>query len=66
VALAQLFGRMIDLPDGFPMWTNDLRQEVERRGNPALPKQESAEHDALADARWVRDAYLWLESGPDG
>jgi hypothetical protein len=64
VAYAQLFGRMIDLPDGFPMWTNDLRQEVQRRGNPALPKQESAEHNALADARWVRDAYAWLAAQP--
>jgi hypothetical protein len=64
VAYAQLFGRMIDLPDGFPMWTNDLRQEVQRLGNPALPKQESAEHNALADARWVRDAYAWLAAQP--
>jgi hypothetical protein len=60
VALAQLWGPMIDLPPGVPMWTNDLKQEVERRGNPSLPKQESAEHNALADARWVRDAYVWL------
>jgi hypothetical protein len=60
VALAQLFGRMINLPNGVPMWTNDLKQEVERRGNPSLPEQESAEHHALADARWVRDAYAWL------
>jgi hypothetical protein len=64
VALAQLWGPMIDLPDGTPMWTNDLKQEVERRGNPELPKQESAEHNALADARWVRDAYLWLAEQP--
>jgi hypothetical protein len=64
VVLAQLFGKMIDLPDGVPMWTNDLKQEVHRRGNPELPKQESAEHDALADARWVRDAYAWLEARP--
>lgn len=60
VALAQLFGRMISLPKGVPMWTNDLKQECQRRGNPELPKQESAEHDALADARWVRDSYRWL------
>jgi hypothetical protein len=64
VALAQLWGPMIDLPPGVPMWTNDLKQEVERRGNPSLPKQESAEHDALADARWVRDAYAWLSEQP--
>lgn len=60
VVLAQLFGRMIDLPDGVPMWTNDLKQECYRLGDRGLPKQESAEHNALADARWVRDSYSWL------
>lgn len=57
VCYAQLFGKMIDLPKGFPMWTNDLKQEVERLGSPSLPKQEGAEHNALADARWVKQAY---------
>ncbi|WP_171108625.1 MULTISPECIES: 3'-5' exoribonuclease [unclassified Streptomyces] len=51
VALAQLFGRMIDLPEGVPMWTNDLRQECERLGNPELPAQIGGVHNALADAR---------------
>lgn len=60
VVLAQLFGRMIDLPDGVPMWTNDLKQEVARLGNPDLPKQEGDLHNALADARWVRDMYALL------
>lgn len=61
VALAQLFGRMIDLPDGVPMWTNDLKQEVARLGEPELPKQDGAEHNALADARWVKAAYESLQ-----
>jgi hypothetical protein len=51
VALAQLWGPMIRLPKGIPMWTNDLRQEVHRLGNPAVPEQPCAVHDALADAR---------------
>lgn len=51
VALAQLWGRMIGLPKGIPMWTNDLRQEAERLGNPDLPQQDVGEHNALADAR---------------
>ncbi len=51
VALAQLFGRMIDLPDGMPMWTNDLKQECERLGNPRVPGQASGQHNALEDAR---------------
>ncbi|WP_432137622.1 3'-5' exoribonuclease domain-containing protein [Streptomyces sp. bgisy154] len=51
VALAQLFGRMIDLPDGVPMWTNDLKQEAVRLGDPGLPEQSAGAHNALADAR---------------
>jgi hypothetical protein len=51
VALCQLWGRMIDLPPGVPMWTNDLKQEAERLGNPTMPKQAEGEHNALADAR---------------
>lgn len=51
VALAQLFGRMIDLPEGVPMWTNDLKQECMRLGNPQMPEQTVGVHNALADAR---------------
>jgi hypothetical protein len=54
VALCQLFGRMVDLPAGVPMWTNDLKQEAVRLGNPELPEQVGAEHNALADARHVK------------
>ncbi len=62
VALAQLFGRMIDLPAGVPMWTNDLRQEVERRGNPRLPEQANGVHNALEDARHLKARFEWLTS----
>jgi hypothetical protein len=60
VALAQLFGTMMQLPVGIPMWTADLRQEVERLGNPQLPEQPAGEHNALEDARHnlVRWAHL--------
>jgi hypothetical protein len=61
VLLAQLFGRMIDLPAGIPMWTNDLQQECHRLGDPQLPERDDDEHHALADARWVRDALAWLQ-----
>lgn len=54
VALAQLFGRMIDLPEGVPMWTNDLRQELRRLGNPPMPEQAAGHHNALADARHLK------------
>lgn len=60
VALCQLFGTMMDLPSGWPMYCRDIKQVADERGNVRLPKQKSAEHDALADARWNRDAWLYL------
>lgn len=54
VALAQLFGPMTMLPSGIPMWTNDVRQEYARLGDPAVPPQPDGEHHALADARHVK------------
>lgn len=60
VVLAQLWGRMIDLPPGIPMWTNDLRQEVHRLGNPTLPGQPAGEHNALQDARHLKTRADWL------
>lgn len=63
VALCQLFGRMLDLPSGMPMWTNDLQQELRRVGvtKKHIPIAEPAqEHNALSDARWVRDVHQWM------
>jgi hypothetical protein len=61
VALAQLFGPLIDLPTGIPMWANDLRQQYARLGEPAgLPEQPNGEHNALADARHNRVRADWL------
>lgn len=59
VVLCQLFGRMIDLPAGWPMYCRDVKQEADRL-NAKLPKQNAAEHDALADALWTRDAWECL------
>lgn len=62
VALAQLWGRMADLPEGVPMFTNDIQQERARLGLhwDELPKQESGEHNALADARHNQVVRRWL------
>lgn len=57
VAFCQLFGKMIDLPKGYPMFCRDLIQEVKRLGNPPLPKQGKDEHHALLDARWNKIVY---------
>lgn len=62
VAIAQLYGRMIDLPEGFPFYCHDLKQLMHYRGitKEALPPQADSEHDALGDARWVRQAWLYI------
>lgn len=65
VALCQLYGRMIDLPKGWPMFCMDVKQLAVSKGELLLPKQEvSTQHHALGDARWVRTAYEWLMARP--
>lgn len=65
VALAQLWGQMIMLPTGMPMWTRDLKQWIDDVGNPKIPVPKNHEHNAIADARWSRDAYKWLVQNYD-
>lgn len=60
VALCRLYGRLVDLPKGWPMWCRDLRQLREFCGNPRLPAKPDNLHNALADARWTRDAWRSL------
>lgn len=64
VALCQLYGRMIDLPKGWPMFCRDLKQWCVDLGNPKLPEQTSTEHHALADAHWNREAWDFLARRP--
>jgi hypothetical protein len=64
VVLCQLFGRMLDLPKGWPMYCRDIKQWADMLGGPRLPKQESDEHHALADARWNRQAWEFLKQLP--
>lgn len=96
VAFCWLFGKMMDLPKGFPMYCIDLKQEMDsialKKGtnwfngeeeniyglehpinkNPSFenkvslikrmkgyPKQTN-EHNALADAKWNRELYDFL------
>lgn len=68
VVLAQLFGPMVELPEGIPMFTHDLQQEAARlvgtrvwAFDGAPPVQERESHNALADARHVKELHHWLE-----
>src|SRR5690606_10647266 len=46
VALCQLWGRMVDLPDGLPMFTHDLQHEAATH-HLHIPEQKSGAHNAL-------------------
>jgi len=76
VAFCWLFGKMNDLPEGFPMYCIDLKQmfdEKEAKINhnaevkwdlkklSHYPKQTN-EHNALADARWNQELYKFIQS----
>ena len=60
VVTAQMFGTMMDLPNGWPMYCRDIKQLCDSLGNPKLPEQVSTEHNALADALWNKEAYEFL------
>jgi hypothetical protein len=65
VVLCQLFGTMMDLPLGWPMFCMDLKQFAVSLGDPdlhALVSPDGPEHNALADARWV--AAVWAALHP--
>ena len=61
VVLCQLFGTMMDLPKGWPMYCRDLKQLCDALGGPKLPEQSSTEHHALADAQWTKAAWEFLQ-----
>ena len=63
VVFCQMFGTMMDLPKGFPMYCRDIKQWCDQLGNPDLPKQGEGEHNALADAYWNRSAWNFLNGG---
>lgn len=61
VLLCQLWGRMVDKPDGVPMFTHDLKQEADRLGVADLPSLPGVTgHNALSDAREVQFRRRWL------
>lgn len=61
VALCQLFGTMMDLPGGWPMWCRDLKHEASRLSVTDLPAQLDGKHNALADALWTRKAWEYVQ-----
>jgi hypothetical protein len=67
VAFCWIFGKMIDLPKGWPMYCRDLKQwsdDIGAATNVPPPKFEGpkGEHNALADARWNKELHRYLET----
>jgi hypothetical protein len=64
VALMQLWGPMVKRPPHLPMFTHDLQHYAHDLGvsHKDFPKQEAAEHDALADARHDWDIWKFLDA----
>ena len=70
VVFCWLFGLMIDLPSGFPMYCKDLKQDMDAlwrfrsdykdpSHHPKYPIQKN-EHNALDDAAWTRNVHLFI------
>lgn len=61
VVFCQLFGRMIDLPRGWPKLCLDIKQQAIDLGSPQLPSQTETEHNGLYDARWGMMVLKYLD-----
>jgi hypothetical protein len=55
VVFCQLFGDMAELPRTFPYYCRDLKQFIDERG--LAISQDDSDHNALSDARWIRQTY---------
>lgn len=63
VVFCWIFGRMIDLPKGFPMYCRDLKQMMDEKDLSSEWKNKNCpdpkdEHSALADAKWNHKLFL--------
>lgn len=59
VVLSQIWGAMIRLPVGMPMFTHDLKQVVDMAGNPSMPEQAEGHHNALQDAEHLHRMFVY-------
>lgn len=60
VVFCSLFGRMLDLPKGYPMYCRDLKQMLDETGTEEwkLKPKNLNEHHVLADAKWNKSLHL--------
>jgi len=57
IVLNQLYGPLIDHPNGWPFYCRDLRQLLDMQGKYELKQPEDMPHHALMDARWIKDIW---------
>lgn len=62
VLFCWLFGRMVDLPKGWPMFCRDVMQYAEHVHCPRsrFPQQEGVAHNALDDAIWTKQVWEYI------
>ena len=62
VALCQLFGTMMDLPQNWPHYICDFQYVLDGRGitDDMLPSQEGTVHNALQDARYLKQLWGYI------
>lgn len=63
VVFCQIFGNMMRLPETFPMFCRDLKQEMKRLDieKPSFVST-GPKHNALADARWNLELFKYLKT----
>ena len=63
VVFCWIFGRMINLPKGFPMYCKDLKQMMDKENikREEIRTEPATEHSALEDARWNLKLYNYLK-----
>lgn len=69
VLFCSLFGRMIDLPKGMPMYCRDLKQMMDEKGFDKNWKEKNCPdptgiHNALEDAKWNQRLFNAINQHP--
>ncbi|MFA6203150.1 MAG: 3'-5' exoribonuclease [Gallionella sp.] len=63
IVLRQLFGVLIEWPQGWPYLAMDIEQWRIQSGAPKFPPQVVGLHNALADAKNAQQRWQWLQLG---
>ena len=61
VVFCWLFGTLMDLPEGWPLYCRDLKQLADDIGKPKFEKPKG-EHNSLVDAIWIEKFYDYLKA----